>query len=51
MINGLFIWPLSFKIIDISREEAIHLKYGKMFTIVVGEKRGHIGRVFFVFFS
>ena len=28
----------------------MHLKYGKMFAIVVGEKRGHIGRVFFVFF-
>ena len=24
----------------------MHLKYGKMFAIVVGEKRGHIGRVF-----
>ena len=30
----------------------MHLKYAKMFAIVVGEKRGHMGRrrVFFVFF-
>jgi len=41
---------LNFKIIDISREETMHLKYAEMLAIVIGEKRGHMGQVFFVLF-